>query len=410
MSSITQALDRLSFRYPSLLVDDIVEHEPGRRIVAVKKVPVGEEFFPGHFPGAPLMPAVLMIESMTQVATLLVPGARVSLRGVDNAKFRKHVVPGDRLRVEVRIDQQRGGLIRAGASAMVDDYLVAEADLVLAVCDEVAQIDPTAHVHLTAKIGPGTVVGPHAVIGPNVVLGRNVRVGASTVIDGHTTVGDGTEFYPFASVGLPPQDLKYRGEPTTLDIGRKNIFREFVTIHRGTAGGGGRTIIGDSNLLMAYVHVAHDCQVGSETIFGPGATLGGHVKVDDFATISAYSGVHQFCRVGRYAFIGGYSVVTKDALPFAKTVGARAMCRVYGLNTIGLVRRGFANETLTKLKRAYRYLLSSKLNASQALRKIESDPGLSCPEVDYLVSFIRTASRGAILKRGKPTDDEASDS
>jgi UDP-N-acetylglucosamine acyltransferase len=409
LASIAQALERLSFRYPSQLVDDVVEHEPGRRIVAMKNVTVGEEFFQGHFPGAPLMPAVLMIESMAQVATLLIPAGRVSLRGVDNAKFRKHVVPGDRLRLEVRLDRQRGGLVRAAASASVGEHLVAEAELVLAVCDDEARIDPTAHVHPDARIGQGSIVGPHVVIGPHVVLGRNCRVGASTVVDGHTTVGEGTEFYPFASIGLPPQDLKYRGEPTTLEIGRRNIFREFVTIHRGTAGGGGRTTIGDHNLLMAYVHVAHDCHVGSETIFGPGATLGGHVMVDDFATISAYSGVHQFCRVGRYAFIGGYSVVTKDALPFAKTVGARAMCRVYGLNTIGLVRRGFGSETLTKLKRAYRYLLNSKLNASQALRKIESDPGLACPEVAYLVTFIRTASRGAILKRGRPTDDEASD-
>ena len=140
--------------------------------------------------------------------------------------------------------------------------------------------------------------------------------------------------FPFASIGLPPQDLKYRGEPTTLEIGAHNIFREFVTIHRGTQGGGGKTTIGDRNLFMAYVHVAHDCHVGNETIFGNAATLGGHVTVEDYATISAYSGVHQFCRVGRHAFIGGYSVVTKDALPFAKTVGNRA--RIYGLNTVGL--------------------------------------------------------------------------
>jgi UDP-N-acetylglucosamine acyltransferase len=242
-----------------------------------------------------------------------------------------------------------------------------------------------------------------------VVLGRNVRVGASAVIDGHTTIGDDTEVYPFASIGMPPQDLKYRGEPTRLDIGQRNIFREFVTVHRGTAGGGGRTTIGDRNLFMNYVHIAHDCHVGSDTIFGPGATLGGHVAVDDFATVSAYSGVHQFCRVGRHAFIGGYSVITKDALPFAKTVGARALCRVYGLNTIGLVRRGFNEETLTKLKRAYRYLLQAKLNATQALQKIESEPSLASPEVAYLVNFIRTASRGVILKRSKMADAEADD-
>ncbi len=407
--SIATSLDRLSFRYPSLLVDDIVEHEPGRRIVAVKNVTVNEEFFQGHFPGSPVMPGVLMIESLTQVATILMQNGCVTLRGVDHAKFRKQVVPGDRLRLEVRLDRRRGDLVRAKASAEVDGQMVAEAELVLAVREDEARIDPTAHVDPLAKIGRGTVIGPHAVIGPNVVLGRGCRVGASAVLDGHTSVGDGTEFYPFASIGLPPQDLKYKGEPTTLEIGKQNIFREFVTIHRGTSGGGGRTTIGDRNLFMAYVHVAHDCHVANDTIFGPGATLGGHVTVDDFAAISAYSGVHQFCRVGRHAFIGGYSVVTKDALPFAKTVGARALCRVYGLNAIGLMRRGFADDTLTKLKRAYRYLLQSKLNATQALQKIESDPSLSCPEVDYLVTFIRTASRGVILKRGKATDDEAAD-
>lgn len=405
---IADAVDRLSFRYPSLLVDAIAEHEPGRRIVAVKNVTISEDFFQGHFPGAPLMPGVLMIESLAQVATLLLPASRVSLRGVEEAKFRKQVVPGDRLRLEVTLGRRRGPIVRANAVATVGDQVVAEAQLILDVQEE-AEIDPTAHVAPTAQIGAGSSVGPHAVIGPNVVLGRKVRVGASAVVDGHTSIGEATEIYPFASIGLPPQDLKYRGEPTRLTIGARNIFREFVTVHRGTAGGGGCTSIGDGNLFMNYVHVAHDCHVGSHTIFGPGATLGGHVDVGDYASVSAYSGVHQFCRVGPHAFIGGYSVVTKDALPYAKTVGARAMCRVYGLNTIGLTRRGFDEPTLQKLKRAYRFLLQSKLNATQALQRIEAEPELSCPEVDFLVSFIRTASRGAILKRGKPTDDDIDD-
>jgi len=405
--SIARSLERLSFRYPSLLVDDVAEHEPGRRIVAVKNVTVNEEFFQGHFPGAPMLPAVLMIESLTQVAALLLPSWRVSLRGVDNAKFRKQVVPGDRLRLEVTMGRQRGCLVRVHGSAAVDGQAVAEADLVLTVhkCD--ARIDPSARVHPDAKLGAGTIVEAHAVVGPNVVLGQRCRVGASAIVDGHTVVGDETEFYPFASIGLPPQDLKYKGEATRLEIGRRNIFREFVTIHRGTAGGGGRTTIGDRNLFMNYVHVAHDCHVGSGTIFGPGATLGGHVTVDDFATISAYSGVHQFCRVGRHAFIGGYSVVTKDALPFAKTVGARSVCRVYGLNTIGLARRGFAEDTLARLKRAYRYLLQSRLNVTQALQRIERDPSCASPEVEYLVNFIRSAPRGVILKRGKVLDEAA---
>lgn len=406
---IAPEVARLSFRYPSLLVDDIAEHEAGRRIVAMKNVTVNEEFFQGHFPGAPLMPGVLMIESFTQVATLLLPNAQVSLRSVENAKFRKQVVPGDRLRLEVSIARRRGDIVRATAVAAVEGETVAEAELVLAVREEDARIDPTAHVAPTARIGTGSVIGPHAVIGANVVLGKQVRVGASAIVDGHTTVGDETEIYPFASVGMPPQDLKYKGEPTRLEIGKRNIVREFVTMHRGTAGGGGLTTVGDRNLFMNYAHIAHDCHIGSDTIFGPGATLGGHVAVDDFATISAYSGVHQFCRVGRHAFIGGYSVVTKDALPFAKTVGSRSLCRVYGLNTVGLQRRGFDDDTLRKLKRAYRYLLQSKLNATQAVQKIASDPSLSCPDVDYLVTFIRTSTRGAILKRAKVTDADAED-
>jgi UDP-N-acetylglucosamine acyltransferase len=217
-------------------------------------------------------------------------------------------------------------------------------------------------------------------------------------VDGWTEIGDDTQIYPMASIGLAPQDLKYKGERTRLVIGRLNTFREFVTINRGTVGGGGETRIGDNNLFMAYVHVAHDCQVGSDTIFGPHATLGGHVIVEDFANMSAGSAVHQFCRIGRHAYVGGYSVVTKDALPFAKTVGSRP-ARVFGPNTIGLTRRGFTPDTIGQLKRAYRYLLQSKLNASRALAQIERDPTLTSPEVRYLVDFIRTSQRGVILRR-----------
>jgi UDP-N-acetylglucosamine acyltransferase len=218
------------------------------------------------------------------------------------------------------------------------------------------------------------------------------------VIDGHTTIGDETEIFPMASIGLAPQDLKYHGEPTRLTIGRRNIFREFVQINRGTEGGGGETRIGDGNLFMAYVHVAHDCHVGSNTIFGAHATLGGHVTVEDFANISAGSAVHQFCRVGPYAFIGGYSVVTKDAAPYARTIGSRP-ARVFGVNSIGLTRRGFTPDSISQLKRAYRYLLQSKLNTSRALAEIEKDASLSAPEVAALVDFIRTSKRGVILRR-----------
>jgi UDP-N-acetylglucosamine acyltransferase len=419
--NIAPALDRLAFRYPSVLVDGVTSHEPGRRIVAVKNVTVSEDFFQGHFPGLPLMPGVLMIESLTQVATLLLlpsedghdDGRRAWLRGVDNAKFRRQVVPGDRLELEVTLGRRRGQIARATAVAYVDRQVVAEAVLVLAI-EPPAEVTPsrrgvtiheTAIVHPAARLGEGTVIGPGAQIGPNVSLGRHCRVGSSTVIDGLTEIGDYTEIYPFASVGLAPQDLKFRGEPTALVIGHHNVFREFVTIHRGTAGGGGLTTIGDHNLFMAYAHVAHDCHVGSHGIFGNGATLGGHVTVEDYATISAFSGVHQFCRVGQHAFIGGYTVVTRDALPYAKTVGNRA--RIYGVNSIGLARRGFSQELIGKLRRAYRQLVQH--NTSRALELIEHDPTLDAPEVRYLTHFITSAKRGVILRRPSRRVDDTVD-
>jgi UDP-N-acetylglucosamine acyltransferase len=398
-------LDRLCYRYPSLLVDEITEHEEGRRLVAVKNVTVNEEFFQGHFPGAPLLPAVLMLESLSQVAAILLlqrehapPNARVYLRGVNDAKFRRQVVPGDRLRLEITLGRQRATLARARAAAFVDDQVVAEAELLLGLVPDRTEIDPAAIVHGRAQIGEGTTIGPNATVGPNVRIGAHCRIGASAVVDGWTEVGDYTEIFPFASIGQVPQDLKFRGEETRLVVGQRNIFREFVTVHRGTRGGGGVTTIGDRNVFMAYVHVAHDCHIGNDTIFGNMATLGGHVAVEDFANVSAGSGIHQFCRVGRNAFIGGYSVVTKDALPYARTVGSRP-ARIYGVNTIGLMRRGFQTEAIAKLKRTFRYLLQSKLNTTAALQQIEQDPTLSCAEVHYLLEFIRSSQRGVILRR-----------
>ena len=402
---LPSVLSRVSYRYPFILVDAITEHEPGARVVAYKNVTVSEEFFEGHFPGYPVMPAVLMIEALTQAAGLLVldrqgapPHARTALRGVNNAKFRRQVAPGDRMRLEVTLGASRSRLSKVQAAAYVDDQVVAEAELLIGIEPGAAYIDPTAQVHPAARIGVGTSIGPNAVIGGDVTIGANCRIGASVVIEGWTEIGDGTQIFPMGSIGLAPQDLKYRGERTRLVVGKNNIFREFVTINRGTQGGGGETTIGSNNLFMAYVHVAHDCHVGSDTIFGPHATLGGHVDVEDYANISAGSAVHQFCRVGKYGFIGGYSVVTKDALPFARTIGSRP-ARIFGVNAIGLSRRGFTAETISQLKQAYRYLIQSKLNTTRALARIDQDTTLSSPEVRYLVEFIRSSRRGVILRR-----------
>ena len=412
---VAAVLDRLCHRYPVGLVDAVSVFEPGRRISAVKNVTINEEFFQGHFPEAPLMPGVLLIESLTQAATLLllcdgeqVRNARTVLRRVTGTKFRRQVTPGDQVRLDIELRRRRGPIARLSAVASVAGQIAAEAELHVAVIERAATIHPTAIVHPAAVLGAGTVIGPNASIGPHVRLGRNNRVGASCVIDGHAEFGDGNVLYPFGSFGMAPQDLKYRGEPTRLVVGDGNTFREFVTIHRGTVGGRGATKIGNRNFLMAYCHVAHDCIVGDDAILSHGSTLGGHVDVDDFAILGGYAAVHQFCRIGKYAFIGGLSACTKDVLPYSKTVGNRALN--YGLNTIGLVRRGFQPETVRMLKAAYRYLLVSKLNATQALERIEQDGALDCPEVRYLVSFIREAKRGVVLKRPtRRTGESASD-
>jgi len=403
-------LDRVHYRYPSLLIDAVGEHEPGARLTAFKNLTINEDFFPGHFPGSPVMPAVLTIEALTQVAAVLIlerddvgPTARVSLRGVNNAKFRRQVLPGDRLTLEVSLLRRRSTLATAEAIAYVDGQRVAEAVLLLAIEPGAAYVDPTAQVHPAARIGLGTIIGANCTIGPEVTIGSRCRIDPSVVIDGWTEIGDETHIFPMASIGLAPQDLKYRGERTRLTIGRRNTIREFATINRGTAGGGGQTSIGDQNLLMAYVHVAHDCHVGSHTIFGPHATLGGHVTVEDYANISAGSAVHQFCRVGKYGFIGGYSVVTKDAVPFGRTIGSRP-ARIFGVNSVGLVRRGFSADTINQLKRAYRYFLQA--NTTHALAQIEADPTLSSAEVRYLVDFIRTSQRGVILRRPSRKTEE----
>lgn len=254
-------------------------------------------------------------------------------------------------------------------------------------------IHETAIVSPQAKIGDDCHIGAFSIIGDEVAMGNGVHLESHVVVDGKTSIGDETRVFPFVSIGLAPQDLKYKGEATETRIGRRNHIREFVTIHRGTANGGGVTQIGDDNLLMAQAHVAHDCLLGNEIIMANAATLAGHVTISDRANIGAYSGVHQFCRIGFEAFVGGYSVIVKDALPFAVSQGNHAKC--YGLNRVGMRRRGYSKETIEKLHHAYHLLLSAKLNTTQAVERIKEEIK-NCPEVDLLVNFIETSQRGVV--------------
>ncbi|MDH3255894.1 MAG: acyl-ACP--UDP-N-acetylglucosamine O-acyltransferase [Acidobacteriota bacterium] len=254
-------------------------------------------------------------------------------------------------------------------------------------------IHPTAVVHRSADIGDDVRVGPHAVVGARVRISEGTTIGAGAQIEGPTVLGRSNRVYANACLGFDPQDLKYRGEETTLVVGDDNTFREFCTVHRGTGAGGGTTTIGSGNLFMTYTHVAHDSHVGDGTIFANAGTLAGHVVVEDGATVGAFSAVQQFCRVGRHAYIGGFSIITMDALPFMKTVGAKPVC--LGVNRIGMERKGFSPESIRTVEAAMRILLRSGLNSPEALDKLRADFPETV-EVQQIVEFVSSSEQGVI--------------
>jgi len=256
------------------------------------------------------------------------------------------------------------------------------------------EIHPQAVVAASAKLGEGVKIGAYAVVGEDVELGDGCVLHPHAVVQGPSKFGKNNAFYAFSAIGGDPQDYTFRGERAELMAGDGNIFREYVTVSRGTQKGGGKTSLGDGNFFLAYSHIGHDCQVGSQALFVNGATLAGHVTVDDFATVGAFSPVHQFCRIGRYAYIGAGTVITQDVPPFSRVVTERET-KSFGINTIGLERKGFSPERLQKLKRAYRLLLRSKLNTSQALAEMRKKLGDSA-DVQELIRFIESAERGIV--------------
>jgi UDP-N-acetylglucosamine acyltransferase len=253
-------------------------------------------------------------------------------------------------------------------------------------------VHPSAVIAAGAVVPASCTVGPFCTIGPDVVLGEKCVLISHVVLDGRTRIGAGNVFHPFCAVGVPPQDLKYRGEPTQTEIGDNNTIRESVTISRGTEGGGGLTRLGSGNLLMTCVHIGHDSLVGSHCILANAATLAGHVVIEDYATVGAFSPVHQHCIVGQYAFIGGGTIVTQDVLPFSLT-SSRRENKAFGINKIGLARRGFTPERLAVLQKAFRMLLAAKMNTSQALEKIKELEG---DDVAVLAAFLERSERGVI--------------
>jgi len=256
------------------------------------------------------------------------------------------------------------------------------------------KVHPTSIIHPRAQIAGSVSVGPFTVIGEGVELDEDCEVMSHVVLGGPTKLGKQNRIFPYASLGLDPQDIKYHGEPTRLEIGEGNTFREFVTVHRGTTGGGGVTRIGNHNLLMAYVHIAHDCQLGDRIIMANGASLAGHVEIGDHATLGAFCGIHQFTRIGVHSFLGAYSGVNKDILPYSKTTVDRPLT-VLGANRIGLERSGLSKSDVDELDAAFRLLSRSKLNTTQALEAIEAR-GFRSEHVKALVEFIKSSERGVV--------------
>ena len=256
-------------------------------------------------------------------------------------------------------------------------------------------IHPSAIIDSQANINESAIIGPYCIIGPGVTIGARTELKANIYVEGPTWIGDDNIFFPYSSIGVASQDKKYAGEYAETRIGNNNTIREFVTINRGTKGGGALTKIGDGNWIMAYVHIAHDAIVGNHCILGNSVTFAGHVTIEDYANVGAFSGLHQFCRIGRNAIVGGYSgAITQDVLPYSMTVAGRDI-KTFGANRIGMERRGISNDSIEAIQTAIRLLTRGKLNTTQAITKIQEQVP-ACPELDELLEFIRTAERGFV--------------
>ena len=418
MSDGNEITRLLPHRHPFLFVDRVLEFEPDRRLVALKNVTASEPQFAGHFPERAIMPGVLVCEAMAQAGGLLVHGtvngdlsvdrpdmARLFLvlSGIDDARFRRPIVPGDQLRLDIELVRKRRPLWKMRGVATVDGQVAAEASFSMVEVEGPAgvragdrsspgtRIHPTAIVEHGAEIDSDVEIGAYATIGCEVRIGRGTRIGSHSSIQGRTTLGADNRVFSFATVGCSPQDLKFRGEPGRLEIGDRNLVREYASLSIGTEGGGLVTRVGKDNLFMNYSHLGHDCTVEDNVHLVNGVAIAGHVFLGSHAIVSGLAAVAQFVRIGEGAFVGGGSMVVMDVPPFCMANGDRA--RLVGLNAVGLERRGLAAEQVAVLRRAYKILFQSKLLARDAVERIRSEFADSQHAL-ALAEFVAGSERG----------------
>jgi UDP-N-acetylglucosamine acyltransferase len=359
------------------------------RGTATKLVSANEPYFVGHFPGAPVFPGVLLCEALAQVGALVTGEGDAALGRIVRARFRRPALPGDVLRLGVEVVNRRGAVHLRG-TVTTGDAPVADVELALAT-PAGPRVHPTAVVARTAELDAGVRVGPYAVVGPHVRVGADSWIGAHAVVTGRTRLGRRNRVFPFAAVGTPPQDLKYRDEPSRLEVGDDNIVREHASIHPGTDGGGMVTTIGSGCLLMVSAHVGHDSRLGDNIVIAAGAAVGGHVRIEDFAIVGGLVGIHQFARIGESALCAAGAMVSSDVPPFCTVAGDRA--RLFGLNEIGLQRRGLGGDAIRALKRAYRLLFRGRGSRTAAVERTRTTLG-HVPEVARLVAFVVASERG----------------
>jgi len=400
----------MPYRYPFLLVDKILKIENRQFIIGIKNVSVNEPFFQGHFPSHPVMPGVLILEALAQTGSILMmKDSEFSSRlaffaSLDKVKFRKPVVPGDQLRLEMDVAKVRQNYVQMKGVALVDGRVVCEGNFLFTLVEKPSrpQIHPTAFVHHTALLGKDVVVGPNTIIGENVIIGDRTILESHILIEKWTKIGKENHIHTGSVIGSAAQDVKYKGEKSWVVIGDRNMIREYVTINRAT-GEGMITEIGSDNIFLTHVHIAHNCMIGSNVVIVNMTNIAGHTHIEDRAIVGGMTGVHQFCRIGKGAMIGAYTRLPQDVPPYMLCEGNPAV--IHGLNSVGLRRSGASRAAIQEIKNIYKLFYRSGLNASQAEESLKSMP-IGTDEAQHLVTFLLGKSKRGITRKSSDAEKE----